>query len=107
MSGFGVVYVGLIVAMVVADLQFASWADIQNALDDERIRFSIALSLITCTMSAILSLWVAIPTGYVLARAGGEAIERRLAGRPVLMRLAMGCRHFFDTLLDVATSSWR
>ena len=101
MSGFGVVYVGLIVAMVAADLRFASWQDIQEALGDERIRFSIGLSLITCTMSAILSVWVAIPSGYVLARASGEAIQRRLSGRPVLMRMAVAARHVFDTLLDV------
>lgn len=41
---------------------------ISSALGKPEIQYSIKLSLISCTMSAILSLWVAIPTGYLLSR---------------------------------------
>ncbi len=41
---------------------------ISSALGKPEIQYSIKLSLIACTMSAILSLWVAIPTGYLLSR---------------------------------------
>lgn len=37
-------------------------------LNDKDIRFSIRLSLISCTLSMIFSLWVAIPLGYVMSR---------------------------------------
>ena len=32
------------------------------------IRYAIVLSLVSCSMTAVLSLWVAVPLGYVLAR---------------------------------------
>ena len=38
------------------------------ALGKPEIRYSIKLSLISCTMTAILSLWVAVPVGYLLSR---------------------------------------
>jgi molybdate transport system permease protein len=38
------------------------------ALQKPAIRYSIKLSLISCTITAILSLWVAIPVGYLLSR---------------------------------------
>ena len=39
-----------------------------QALADPNIRSSIKLSLISCTITAILSLWVAVPVGYLLSR---------------------------------------
>lgn len=68
MIAIGSAYLVLIVAMLWADWRFTSFAEIGKALNDESIRFSIALSLITCTMSAILSVWVAVPIGYLMSR---------------------------------------
>jgi molybdate transport system permease protein len=56
---------------------------ITTALADRKIRYSIWLSLISCTLSAILSVWVAVPTGYLLAR-------HRLPGRNLV-----------DAILDI------
>ena len=39
-----------------------------EALRKPEIRYSIKLSLISCTITAIISLWVAIPIGYLLSR---------------------------------------
>lgn len=39
-----------------------------KALATPEIRYSIKLSLISCTITAILSLWVAVPIGYLLSR---------------------------------------
>lgn len=39
-----------------------------KALAKPEIQYSIRLSLITCTITAILSLWVAIPIGYLMSR---------------------------------------
>ena len=97
-TGFGLVYLFLIVAMVAADFRFATWEDLQVSLADERVRYSIWLSLITCTISAILSMWVAIPTGYVLARLGHDAIDQRFERRPFMHRMALAIRYLIDTL---------
>ena len=54
-----------------------------QALRSRDIRFSIKLSLISCTLTTLLSLWVAVPIGYMMSR-----FEFR--GKPVI-----------DTLLDI------
>ncbi len=38
------------------------------ALNKPEIQYAIALSIVSCTLTAILSLWVAVPAGYLLAR---------------------------------------
>jgi len=71
MIALGGVYLLLIVSMIAADIRFASlsgFASFGEVLADERIRFSIWLSLITCTLSAIFSVWVAVPIGYLMSR---------------------------------------
>jgi len=101
MCGFGAMYLGLIVAMVIADYQYANGSDLKKLLSEPSVRFSVWLSLITCTISAILSMWVAIPTGYVLARVGRDSINRRFANRPVARRCLHTLRYAIDTLLDI------
>jgi molybdate transport system permease protein len=87
----GGTYVLLILAMLAADAVYmlrgsskevvdAQWAKehpvqaamlrnpIIAALGKPEIQYSIKLSLISCTITAILSLWVAIPVGYLLSR---------------------------------------
>ena len=41
---------------------------ITDALSKPEIRYSIKLTLISCTITTILSLWVAIPIGYLMSR---------------------------------------
>jgi len=41
---------------------------VTKALGQEEIQYSIKLSLISCTITAIMSLWFAVPIGYVLSR---------------------------------------
>jgi molybdate transport system permease protein len=62
------VYVLLIVAMLVADLTFTSPQHLLRALASPEIQYSIKLSLISCTLTTLLSLWVAVPTGYLMSR---------------------------------------
>jgi len=86
MATIGGVYVVLIAAMLFADVAYmarqsisASSAEqgwmtvisnspIVDALRDPKIRYSIRLSLISCTVSAILSVVVAVPLGYLMSR---------------------------------------
>lgn len=83
----GGTYVLLIVAMLVADATFMGRGTVEaaavaehpwtaiftdnplaTALADRRIQHSIWLSLISCTLSAVLSVLVAVPMGYLMAR---------------------------------------
>lgn len=64
----GGVYIVLIVAMLVADASFVSPSQFLEIFRSEEIRYSIKLSLISCTITTILSLWVAVPIGYGMSR---------------------------------------
>jgi len=62
------VYVLLILAMLVADLAFTTPQHLLRALASPEIQYSIKLSLVSCTLTTLLSLWIAVPTGYLLSR---------------------------------------
>lgn len=90
MGIIGGAYLTLIVALLVADAAYLlqsespqldpQWAQahpwlavlcdnaIGAALSDSYIRQSVYLSLVSCTLTTILSLWVAVPVGYLLSR---------------------------------------
>src|SRR6266436_6367819 len=57
----GGLYIVLIVAMVLADTAFTSPRHLWQALGSAEIRYAIKLSLISCSIAALLSLWVAVP----------------------------------------------
>jgi molybdate transport system permease protein len=98
----GGTYVMLILAMLAADAAYmvgqtrqtvalapdpwlAAIRDnpVVDALADPKIQYSIWLSMISCTLSAILSVLVAVPLGYLMAR-------HRFFGR-----------RFLDAVLDI------
>ena len=60
-------FVGLVL-MVLADLAYSSPNAILNALKSPEIQFSIKLSLVSCTIAAFMSLWAAVPIGYLMSR---------------------------------------
>ncbi len=63
------------------------------ALKKPEIRYAIALSLVSCTLTAILSLWVAVPVGYLLSRCrfpGRGAVDTVLDIPIVLPPLVIG-----------------
>jgi molybdate transport system permease protein len=62
------VYILLIVAMLVADLSFTTPHHLLHALGSPEIQYSVKLSLVSCTLTTLLSLWVAVPTGYLMSR---------------------------------------
>jgi molybdate transport system permease protein len=93
MGGLGGSYLVLIVALLAADIIFmftggggqverpaqqeirhdgkaakAKGGHFIRALRKPEIQFAIRLTLITCTISALLSIWVATPLGYLLSR---------------------------------------
>ena len=65
LAGF---YAVLILSLLLVDFGATDWADFRAALKSDAILYSIKLSFLSCTLAAILSLIVAVPTGYLLAR---------------------------------------
>ncbi len=61
-------YIALIAAILVALGAFTSPAYVIAAAQSEEVRFALRLSLLSCTLTTLLALWVAIPAGYVLSR---------------------------------------
>jgi molybdate transport system permease protein len=68
MTVIGSVYIILIVAMILADIAFTSGSHLLAALKSEEIQYAIKLSLFSCTVTMILSVIVATPLGYALAK---------------------------------------
>jgi len=78
----GGLYVALILAMLLADVNYlkpqgsgsigaSARAIIERSIAPLRtpeIRFALKLSLISCTVTAILSLWFSVPLGYLMSR---------------------------------------
>ncbi len=86
-------YLGLIIAFLVADFAYTSPDDLAYAFTTPEIRAAVQLSLLTCSIAAILSLGVAIPLGYILARtrfAGHGAIDLLLDMPIVLPPVVIG-----------------
>lgn len=61
-------YLGLILALVIADATFIPPVKLIQSLRSPEIRYAIQLSLVSCTLASLFSLWVAVPTGYLLSR---------------------------------------
>ena len=64
----GGLYVFLLVAMLVADASYTTPGHLWEMLNSPEIRYAIRLSLLSCTLTTLLSLWVAVPLGYLLSR---------------------------------------
>jgi molybdate transport system permease protein len=61
-------YVLLVVLLLAADLAYSSWAQFFALLSKPEIVHAIWLTLMSCTTAAVLSMVVAVPLGFVLAR---------------------------------------
>ena len=93
MGGLGGSYVLLIFAMLAADIAFTSPTHFVSALRKPEVQFAVRLTLITCTISALLSIWVATPLGYLLSRfqfRGKWLIEMAIDVPVVLPPLVIG-----------------
>src|SRR3954465_15427999 len=68
MWGLGGSYIVLILALLLADIAFTSPKHFIDALKKPEIQYAVRLTLVTCTISALLSILVATPLGYLLSR---------------------------------------
>ena len=91
----GFAYLLLVILMLLADVAYTSIADVRAALATPEIRFAAVLSLASSTITAIFSVAVATPIGYLMSRGLSErAAEPR---SPVKRWL----HSTLDALLDV------
>lgn len=70
-------YLLFLIALLSATALHSSSYDLLHALGSREIQHAFGLSLVTCTLSAGLSLLLAIPVGYVLSRG-------QFPGKPLL-----------------------
>lgn len=83
----GSVYVILILAMLVADASYTSPSHLWAALQSREIQYAIKLSLISCSLTTLLSLWIAVPIGYLMARTRfrGQALLDAILDIPIVL----------------------
>ncbi|MDN5213658.1 ABC transporter permease [Fulvivirgaceae bacterium BMA12] len=87
MGVIGSFYIILIVAMIIADFSYTSREHLLLSLKSEEIKYAIKLSLFSCTVTMILSVIVAIPIGYVLAKFefAGKKILDAIIDIPIIL----------------------
>jgi molybdate transport system permease protein len=83
----GGTYVLLLAATVAADAFYTTPGHLWRALGSPEIRHAIRLSLLSCTLTTLLSLWVAVPIGYLLTRVRfrGQALVDALLDIPIVL----------------------
>ncbi|MCM2374598.1 ABC transporter permease [Aporhodopirellula aestuarii] len=109
MGGISSCFVLLIVLLIAADLAFTSLADFRDVLAKPEIRASIRLTLLSCTVSAILSVIVAIPLGYLLSRFQfpGRFVVDTLIDIPIVLPpLVLGLSLLILFHLPIGNSGW-
>lgn len=80
-------YVLLLAGMIISESSYTSADNIWAALQSREIQYSIKLSLISCAITAILSLWVSVPIGYVMSRHRfpGKALADAILDIPIVL----------------------
>jgi molybdate transport system permease protein len=68
MGGLSACFILLIVLLLIADILFTSPSDFIQALAKPEIQAAFRLTMLSCTIAAILSVWVGTPLGYLLSR---------------------------------------
>ncbi len=107
LSILGGSYALIIVAMIAADFAYVDADSLLAALAREEIQYSTGLSLLSCTLSTLLSLWVAVPLGYLTSRhqfPGKRLLDAVLDVPIVLPPLVIGISLL--ALFNFAPFSW-
>jgi molybdate transport system permease protein len=87
MIGVGLSYVLLIVGMIASNFFYTTPAKIIEVISSPQVQYSTSLSLISCTCAAILSVWLAIPVGYIMSRYQfrGQAFIEAVLDIPIVL----------------------
>ncbi len=106
-TGTLLAYTGLLLALLGANLAYMEAGSFAEIFRSEDLRFALRLSLLTSTLSAALSLLVAVPAAYALSRVPlpGRSLLDALVDVPIVLPpLVMGVSLlvFFRTPLGQA-----
>jgi molybdate transport system permease protein len=110
-SLIGSLYLGLIVAMLVADASYTSPDHFWQALRSRELRYAARLSLLSCSLTAILSVWVAVPIGYLLSRFNfrGKSLVDAVLDIPIVLPplvIGLSLLILFQTPIGRAIQKW-
>jgi molybdate transport system permease protein len=61
-------YVLLVILMVGANLVFTDYTRFLQTVLTKEIRYATVLSMVSCSLSALISLWIATPIAYLMSR---------------------------------------
>jgi len=62
------VYVALILGLLFAKVFYVQLPLVGEVFINDRYRYAVLLSLISCSITTVLSVWVAVPTAYLMTR---------------------------------------
>ena len=68
LSVVGGTYVLFLILLLLADFSYTNPNVILQSLQSPEIQYAIKLTMVSCTITALLSLLIAIPLGYVMSR---------------------------------------
>ncbi len=82
-----VAVVVLILSLLIADVSYVRWEDVQGLLADNDVLASLYLTLITSGITVCIGLALAIPSGYILSRCHfpGHAVIDSLIDLPIIL----------------------
>lgn len=106
----GGLYVFFLVGLLVADAAYVSADDFRDVFRSPEIRYALKLSLLSSSLTALLSLWVAVPIGYLISRFEfpGKAIVDAVLDIPIVLPplvIGLSLLVFFQTPLGKAIES--
>ncbi len=80
-------YLAFLLALLGATATYTTPGQLWAALDSQEIRYSIGLSLVSCTTSALLAVLLAVPVGYLLSRGhfAGNSLLATLLDIPIVL----------------------
>jgi molybdate transport system permease protein len=107
----GGTYLVLIIAMLVADASYTTPKQVWRMLGSSEIRYAIKLSLISCSLTTVLSLWVAVPLGYLMSRHRfvGQGLVDALIDIPIVLPplvVGLSLLILFQTGIGRAVQQW-
>lgn len=77
----------MILLMVLADFAYTDLESLKRTLSEPEIQYSLKLSLLSCTLSTLMSLVVAVPIGYIMSRFTfrGQSVVDAILDIPIVL----------------------